>query len=271
MSNVGAASLRSALNYYLEPPELTEAERYYRMQRRKLTDADRAHLKRWLNEADDPIWERLAADTRTYGQPPTVVEGPYSVFISSALLARQFAEGKVVSPAVQRKRNQQREQQERLELLELADKVDDFLRHYQACSKARSPVRVPSPDGPFPEELVAKLSLDWLKREAHRLRQLAEKVSTHDSTWDGGPIPVRVSRQSGGKGKRNQSRNLGVFMQRMVNCMHEWCGKPRHDVVATITNIAFPNANVIPEDVRSACRPTTRARRRRSGALSPMK
>ena len=55
-----------------------------------------------------------------------------------------------------------------------------------------------------------------------------------------GPIPVRVSRQSGGKGKRNQSRNLGVFMRQMVNCMYQCCGKPRYDAVATMTNIAFP-------------------------------
>src|SRR5262245_16694391 len=253
---MAAPTFKSALNNCLQWP--------------RLTDADREHLKRWAEHERDPVWERIAADANRY-KLPSMVDAPYSLFINAALRARQFAEGKVVSPAVQRKRNQQREQQERSELLELANKGDDFLRHYQACSKTRSPVRVPSPDGPFPEELVAKLSLDWLKREAHRLRQLADKVSTHDPTWDGGPIRVRVSRQSGGKGKRNQSRSLGVFMQRMANCMHELCGKPRHDVVATITNIAFPNANVTSEDVRSACRPTTRVGRRRSGALSPMK
>ena len=193
------------------------------------------------------------------------------LILGAALRARQFAESQTDTPAVKRKREQQRGQQERSDLLKLAGKIDDFLRHYRACSKALQPVRVPSPKGPLTEELVAKLSLDWLEREAPRLRQLAEKVSARDPTWDWGPIPVHVSRQSGGKGKRNQSRKLGVFMQRMVNCMYELCRKPRYDVVATITNIAFPNANVISEDIRSACRPTTRAGRRSSGALSPMK
>ena len=132
-------------------------------------------------------------------------------------------------------------------------------------------MRVPSPQGSFLEELIAKLSLDWLEREAHRLRQLAEKGSAGEPEWEGDQVPVRVSRQSGGKGKRNQSRKLGVFMQQMVNCMNQLCGKPRYDAVAMITNITFPDADVDEENVRSACRPTTRAGRRRSGALSPMK
>ena len=130
---------------------------------------------------------------------------------------------------------------------------------------------MPSPKGPFQEELIAKLSLNWLESEAPRLRQLAEKVSAGDSTWDWGPIPVRVSRQSGGKGKRNESRKLKVFMQQMVNYMYQLCGKPRYDAVAMMTNIAFPDADVDEENVRSACRPTTRGGRRSSGALSPMK
>ena len=38
------------------------------------------------------------------------VEGPYSIFISSALRARRFAESQTDTPAVQRKRTQQQEQ-----------------------------------------------------------------------------------------------------------------------------------------------------------------
>jgi hypothetical protein len=123
----------------------------------------------------------------------------------------------------------------------------------------------------LPQEAEAKQSVEWWWFEAHRLRQLAKKVSAGEQNWDWDRIPVRVSRQSGGKGKRNQSRNLGVFMQRMVNWMYQWCGKPHYDAVATITNIAFPDANVVSENVRSACRPTTRTGRRRSGAPGPMK
>src|SRR5262245_727362 len=182
------------------------------------------------------------------------------------LRARDFAERQTDTPAVQRKREQQREQQERSDLLALAEKMEDVVRHRQSRRKAQHPQRVPSPWGPLPDlpqEAEAKRSLDWLMREAHRLRQVAEKVSAGEPNWDWGPIPVRVSRQSGGKGKRNQSRKLGVFMQQMVNRMYQWCGKPHYHAVAMMTNIAFPDADVVAENVRSACRPTTRTARRK--------
>jgi hypothetical protein len=247
-------------------PTLGSALRYY-LQQHKLSEGDRAHLKRWLNEVDDPVWGQLAADTKKYDQLPTFVEGPYSVFISSALRARRFAEGEVVSPALQRKRKQQREQQERSDLLTLANEMEGVVRHYQACRRAHHQRRVPSPSGvplpPLPHELETKQALEWLKRDAHRIRQLAERVSAAEPDWGEGPIPVHVSRQSGGKGKRKQSRGLGVFMQKMVNCMYKCCGKPRYDVVAKMANIAFPDADVVAEHVRSACRPTTRTARRK--------
>jgi hypothetical protein len=116
---VAASTLKSALNYYLQRPALTEA--------------DREHLKRWLEHVRDPVWEQIAADTRRYGELPTLVQGPYSSFIGSALRARQFAEGEVISPALQRKRNQQREQQERSDLLALAHKMEEAAWHYEAC------------------------------------------------------------------------------------------------------------------------------------------
>jgi hypothetical protein len=254
---MAAPTLKSALDHYLQRPSLTEA--------------DRAHLKRWLKEVRDPVWEKIAADFRRYGELPPVVDGPYSIFIGSALRARHSAESQKDSPVLQMERKQQREQQEQKVLLELADKMEDVARHRRCCKKAQHPQRVPSPTGPLPDlpqEAEAKRSLEWLRREAHRLRQVAEKVSAGEPNWDCERIPVRVSRQSGGKGKRNQSRELGVFMQEMVNCMYEWCGEPRYHAVATITNIAFPDANVVDENVRSACRPTTRTARSRSGALS---
>ena len=254
------STLRSALDYYLKWPGLTED--------------DRAHIKRWVVEANDPVWEKIAADARAHGELGPVVEGPYSIFIGATLHARHFAESQTDAAAVQRKRKQQRERQDRSDLLALAGKMEDVVRHRQSCRKAQHPQRVPSPTGSLPElpqEAEAKQSLEWLGREAQRLWQLAWKVSAGEPEWDWDRIPVRVSRQSGGKGKRNQSRKLGVFMQRMVNWMYQWCGKPRYDAVATITNIAFPDANVVSENVRSACRPTTRTGRRRSGALSPMK
>jgi hypothetical protein len=214
IDKVAAPTLKSALNNYLGRPHLTEA--------------DRAHLKRWLDEVRDPAWVEIAADANRCGELPLLlVDGPYSLFIGSALSARRLAESQQDTPALQRKRK-----------------------------KAHPMRRVPSPSGPLPdlpwEE--AKRSLEWLRRETHRLRQVAEKVAGGEPEWDSGLGPVRVSRQSGGKGKRAQSRELGVFMQQMVNCMKQYCGKPRYDAVATITNIAFPDENVLADHVRSACR-----------------
>jgi hypothetical protein len=269
---MAAPTLKSALNHYLQATNLVEEQ--YLTLRLSLSEADRAHLNRWLEEVRDPIWEKIAADARAHGELGAVVEGPYSIFIGAALRARQFAESETDAPAVQRKRKQQREQQESSELRALADKMEEVVRHYQACRKAQHPQRVPSPSGfplsPSPRELETKQSLEWLGRNAHRLRQLAERPSAGEPNWDWDRIPVHVSRQSGGKGKRNQSRKLGVFMQQMVNCMDRCCRKPRYDAVATMTNIAFPDADVVAEDVRSACRPTTRTARRKR-CTQPMK
>ncbi|OLB72010.1 MAG: hypothetical protein AUI16_21785 [Alphaproteobacteria bacterium 13_2_20CM_2_64_7] len=262
-----APTLKSALNHYLQPTNLVEELRYRPLIRPSLSEADRAHLERWLKEVRDPVWGQLAAATRRHGKLPAFVEGPYSYFIGSALRARHFAESETDPPAMRRKRKQQREQQERSDLIALADKMEEVVRHYQACRKAQHPQRVPSPSGiplsPLLRELETKQSLEWLGRNAHRLRQLAEKKVSAG-------VPVHVSRQSGGKGKRNQSREVGVFMREMVNCMYDWCGKPRYRVVAAITNIAFPDADVVAEDVRSACRPTTRTARRKR-CTQPMK
>jgi hypothetical protein len=120
------STLRSALNHYLKRPGLTED--------------DQAHLKRWLDEVADPVWEQLAADTRRHGELPPLVEGPYSSFIDSALRARRFAESETVSPTLQRKRKQQRDQKERSDLLALANKMEEVVRHYQACKKAHGTV-----------------------------------------------------------------------------------------------------------------------------------
>ena len=245
---MAAPTFKSALNNYLQRPGLTEA--------------DREHLKRWAEHERDPVWERIAADARR-GELPPIVDAPYSLFIGEALRARQFAQSKTDPPAVQRKRKQQREQQERSDLLALANKMEDVVGHYQACRKAHHQQPVPSPSGvPLPPLLRLEMKqLEWLERNALRVRQLAERVSAGEPTGDWDRIPIHVSRQSGGKGKRNQSRELSVFMQLMVDCMCRLCGKPRYAVVAMMTNIAFPDADVAEVNVRSACRPTTRAGR----------
>jgi hypothetical protein len=250
-------TLRSALNYYLKLPHLTQA--------------DRAHLERWLDEARNRLWEQLAADIRRRGALQPFVEGYYGHFIWWALLARRSAERETISPVLRRKRKQHRVQQERSGLVALAELLEDVVRRYQSCRKAHHLERVPSPSGPLPdlpEVAQAKQALEWLKREPRRLCLIAERVSADESDRDWNR--VRPSRQSGGKGKRSRSRELGVFMRLMVNDMCECFGRPRYHAVAMMTNIAFPDANVVAESVRSACRPTTRTGRRRSGALSSM-
>src|SRR2546430_17482405 len=93
--------------------------------------------------------------------------------------------------------------------------MEEVVRNYQACRKAQHPQPVPSPSGmplsPLLRELETKQWQEQLRRDAHRLRPLAERVSA------GGPETVRVSRQRGGKGKSAQSRGLGGFMQQMVH------------------------------------------------------
>ena len=37
-------------------------------------------------------------------------------------------------------------------------------------------------------------------------------------------------------------------MREMVNCMDQWFDEPRHNVVAAMTNIAFPDADVVAEE-----------------------
>src|SRR6516164_5589776 len=186
---MAAPTFKSALNNRLQWPWLTEA--------------DREHLKRWAEHERDPVWERIAADARR-GELPPIVDAPYSLFIGEALRARQFAQSKTDPPAVQRKRKQQREQQERSDLLALANKMEDVVGHYQACRKAHHQQPVPSPSGvPLPPLLRLEMKqLEWLERNALRVRQLAERVSAGEPNGDWDRIPIHVSRQSGGKRKR---------------------------------------------------------------------
>ena len=231
---MAAPTLKSTLNHYLQRPASSRVPAI----RPGLTEADRAHLKRWLKEVRDPMWEQLAADTRRYGELPPVVEGPYSIFISSALRARQFAESQTDSPAVQRKRKQQREQQERSDLLALAEKMEDVVRHRQSCRKAQHPQRVPSPTGPLPDlpqEAEAKRSLEWLRREA---QQAPASCREEGVLADGraelgrGPIPFRVSGRVVERESAISRANWVCSCREMVNCMYQWCGQPRYDAVA---------------------------------------
>jgi hypothetical protein len=226
----------------------------------KLSEADRAHLERWLDEADDPVWEQIAAEAESYVILLPLVDGPYSSFIGTALRLRNYVETQLDKPHLLHKRERKRREQKFADLMALATTMDEVVPRYRHLVP-----RAPDPSG-RPGEW--ELPLKWLKQEAKRIRHRAQDLldPEPDYSW---PRRVNVSRQTGGKRKRRHSREIGVFMQEMVNIMYSACGKPRYQAVAMIANIAFPAANVDADDVRSACRPTTRAgRRRRSGAPS---
>jgi hypothetical protein len=227
-----------------------------------LSEADRAHLERWLDEADDPVWEQIAAEAESYVILPPLVDSPYSSFIGTALRLRNYVETKLDKPHLLRKRERERREQKFADLTALATMMDEVVRRYRRLR--------PMPPDPSGRPGKWELPLEWLKQEAKSIRHQAQDFLEPEPDYSGGPLRVNVSRQTGGKRKRRHSRELGVFMQEMVNLMYSACGKPRYQAVAIMANIAFPAANVDADDVRSACRPTTRAgRRRRSGARRP--
>ena len=64
---MAAPTLKSALNHYLQATNSSRGCGTAAI-RPSLTEADRAHLERWLEEVGDPIWEQIAADTRRHGE-----------------------------------------------------------------------------------------------------------------------------------------------------------------------------------------------------------
>jgi hypothetical protein len=67
-------------------------------------------------------------------------------------------------------------------------------------------------------------------------------------------IEIKVSRQSGGQGKRDRSRALGLFVKKMVNLMYDVTQHPRYEYVAKLTNVALPDAAIGAEEVRQYCK-----------------
>src|ERR1700676_875651 len=93
----------------------------------------------------------------------------------------------------------------------------------------------PHPDPPPGYKSESQRSLEWLESKAQIFRRLATLRDFEDFDF----IPVIVSRQGGGRGKRARSREIGVFMKLMVNFMYRFCGKPRYEYVAMLTSVAF--------------------------------
>jgi hypothetical protein len=206
------------------------------------------------------LWDKFAADFQV-GEPS--LEDPYSALIVSALQAR--ADASENPTWLSKKQALQKWKETRTELLALAKDLDRVARLYRDCEAARPRRRPPPPDdqqsAPRSQE-GPKRYLDWLEAEAERLRKLAAAESKIDLLDGFGHVPEHISRQSGGKGKHKHSRELSAFSRRMVNFFHLYFGRPHHQAVALLANIAFPKAHVDADQVRVFCKPTTREGRR---------
>lgn len=203
---------------------------------------DKSHLDRWiryideLGDADNQVWNLLASEAVT--------------IIGLAVDTRRLAEN-----AERGDEERKRDQETRKAALRAANSAAElakFLRNIKIVLL----------------ETIArrdlKISLDDLanlhEREAEMLRRAAPLVH-----------PSRIRRQRAKKGDR-WSRGELTFMREMSGFISHIFGKKYDEAVAEMTNIAFDLQDQIAtaEDVRSACKPSTRAARKRkdSGTLN---
>jgi hypothetical protein len=235
-----AVDVKDALLFYQRNPSLTED--------------DRAHIVRWLAVARDPIWQKIYAEFEANDEIPNIQGGLFCFVIGIALRYRAYAEKAKYETAKVRRRREQKREELCEKLLSLASDVEDVVERLRDYRKERRP---PSESGNSPSVLKAKQALEWLESEVKSLRHMAEPRGL---AW-GEVIPITVSRQSGGRGKRPRSRAVGLFIKQMVNLMYRVCRGPRYEYVASLTNVAFPDGDVGAEEVRQNCR------RRRTGTL----
>jgi hypothetical protein len=68
------------------------------------------------------------------------------------------------------------------------------------------------------------------------------------------PFPISVSRKAHafGHGASLNSRVVNVFMKLMSNHLKAVYGRPFHEIVATLTDIAFPGRETTLDHVRNA-------------------
>jgi hypothetical protein len=225
---------------------------------------DLAFVKRWIDQADDPVIEGLGVAIAERGDIGRDLEVIYRVVIAAMRQARQTAE----EVKTGRDPTVDASEKDRAKALELAKKADDLATFFRDSGVSGKldlaslllPVfgkpNLASLLGPRAELAVVfgqdgMMSLQQLaklhEREASLLRRFASKEAPRTRT--------RISRQRRG-------REQVAFMHLAVRDMRELCGAPQYDAVAVIANIAFPNTIVTAENVRAACRPTTRSGRR---------
>ena len=227
------------------------------LSRQQKTETDRAHVKRWLAVANDPVWQKVAiefaANIKTVSE-----EELFTVVIEAALRFRRYAENARYETAELIREREQKKQKHRQKLLSLASNIEDIVGRLRRDRINWAPF---SRDPNSPSNLEARQSLEWLEREIKFIRR-----STKPEIFDSGKfVPITVSRQSGGRGKHPRSRAIGLFIRHLTNVMISHVGRPRYDYVARLTNVAFRGLDVGAEDVRQHCRP------RKGGTLSGKK
>jgi hypothetical protein len=219
-----------------------------------LSDADRAHLKRWARDdyRDNLIWQKLECAARERNLLP--MKSFYFGLVKECLYMRVRAEG-VASGLDFDLRHNQRLHQWQLELAKNADDLADYYKWAEEYSGiAMFFYRFLRP--------VAELE-DLHRREAALFRQRTSRP----------PKPgVRVSRQDRSKGRKGL-RKINAFIALANAHLTFFCSEqPDYEAVALLTEIAFPDFDVDPEFVRTALRPTTAAgRKAASRALAGQK
>jgi hypothetical protein len=218
------------------------------MATRKVPESYQPVLRRWKADGhpDDPVWNKVAADVAKHGKVD--VESIYRRVIDYALSAWSTAQR-----LDHIKKQERKDRDELIELVPMAERLAKFFGGSKYAGLGVLAILPLLVQYDIPLQQLSQLHA----REAKLLRQL---VSNEDKLARAWPWPPRISRQ---RGKRQQI----AFMLMMVDYMRALCRKPQYDAVALMTNIHFPDANVTAENVRNACRPTSR-RMRGIGALN---
>ncbi len=219
-----------------------------------LSDADKSHLQRWASEdyRDSPIWPELETAARKRNMLP--MNSFYFDLVKECLYMRGRAES-VASGIDFDLRHNQRLHQWQVDLAEKAEDLADYYKWAEGYSGiAMFFYRFLRPLGEL-EELH--------RREAALFRQRTRSR----------PKPgVRVSRQDRSKGRKGL-RKVNAFIDLANEYLkYGFSGKPDHEAIALLTEIAFPNFFVDPEYVRKALRPSTvSGRKAASRALAAKK
>jgi hypothetical protein len=217
---------------------------------------DRSFVDRWLQVADDPIWDQVAAAIAATGRVAGSSGSSHNVLVRKTILNRRLAED-FMKLDLKHELKKTREKKRRLK--ELADKMEDLIQTYRDCDGASEAL------GPTAFAL-RKNVFAWLEKDARRLHELA--VEPKGPHIIGG---MRVSRQKRGR-KRPDARAISVFVQHSSSFIEQACDKSLWRVIAELTDLAFPSPEPFNADeVRSMCRPTTRSGRRKKPAHSNAK